>query len=191
MSFRIRAVALFCLAALASLPARAQTSGWGLGASYGSVNEVSRRFSFDNFHYTDWNGWIQFETEDHVQLRGTYGSLKTRSGAEAEGAADAPPVTSSINYGTIGVAYEFWEGDYRSGIFAGVGAYQDHPDSPPPGFESLADPRRTVFGWHAGVDGSLRVISRLSVVGRVTLHRFRNATGRSLLTANGGLLYRF
>lgn len=196
MRFRTRFAFVCFLAALASLPALGQ--GWGAGASFGSVQDVSHSFALDKFHHTDWNGWLQFELEDRVQLRGTYGQLKTR-GANSEQVVtsgsgvnfNAPVLTSQVRYGTLGVAYEFWEGDYKSGLFAGIGMYQNHPDPAPSAFEAFNDPRRTVVGWHVGVDGSIRVVSRLSLVGRFTLHRFRAGTGRSILTTNAGLLYRF
>jgi len=35
------------------------------------------------------------------------------------------------------------------------------------------------------------VLARLSIVGRVTFHKIRSETGRSLLTANAGAVFRF
>lgn len=194
----MRRLVLFlpALVALAGSPALAQ--GWGVGASAGAVNEVSRRFSVDEFHSQDWNAWIQYELDQRVQLRGTYGSLRTRAASSGQAATDGsgspiiiPELTTHVDYGTIGVSYEFWEGDYTSGLFAGVGAYKVRPSGTPAGFEEFADPRKTVFGWHAGVDATLRVVWKLSLVGRVTFHRFRAGESRSMLTADGGLQLRF
>ena len=193
-AFRILAVA--ALAALAG--SRASAQGWGVGASAGAVNDVSRRLSVDEFHSQDWNAWIQFELEDRVQLRGTYGSLRTRAAESGQPGNDAsggplivPVLTSHVDYGTLGVAYELWEGDYTSGLFAGIGVYKVRPNAAPPGFEDFRDPRRTVFGWHVGVDGTIKIVSPVSLVGRLTLHRFSAGTGRSILTADAGFKVRF
>ncbi len=189
MPIRARVLLWSILAALlAPLPARAED--WGLGASLGALNDVSHRFKIQEFHARDLNAWIEFQLEEHVQLRGTYGSLRTPAGSADE---TAQGLKSHIDYATIGVSYEFVEGqsDYTSGLFAGFGGYRVRPDTAPAGLEALADRAETVFGWHAGVDGSIRVISRLSAVGRITAHRFRSSGGRTLLTANAGLLFRF
>ena len=193
---RVTAPLIFALAALAASPAAAQS--WGVGATAGAVNDVSRRLSVDEFHSQDWNGWVQFELEDRVQLRATYGSLRTRAAESGQPGNDStgaplivPVLTSHVDYGTLGVSYEFWEGDYRSGLFAGIGVYKVRPNAAPPGFEDFSDPRRTVFGWHAGADGTVRIVSRLSLVGRLTFHRFKAGTGRSILTADAGLQFRF
>jgi hypothetical protein len=96
-----------------------------------------------------------------------------------------------IDYTTVGVSYQFWEGDYTSGIFGGVGGYKIDPDPAPARFSAFRDASETVWGWHIGVDGDLRVFARLSIVGRVTYHNVRTDTVRSLLTANAGAVFRF
>jgi hypothetical protein len=191
-----RIFALAALAALAACPALAQS--WGAGASAGAVNDVSRRLSVDEFHSQDWNAWAQFELEDRVQLRGTYGSLRTRAAESGQPGNDSsggplivPVLTSHVDYGTLGVSYEFFEGDFTSGLFAGIGVYKVRPNDAPAGFEDFRDPRRTVFGWHAGADAAVRIVSKLSLVGRLTLHRFKAGTGRSILTTDAGFLFRF
>ena len=133
-----------------------------------------------------------------VQVRGTYGSFRTRAAESGQPGNDAsggplivPVLTTRVDYGTIGVSYEFWEGDYTSGLFAGIGAYKLRPNDAPPGFEEFRDPQRTVFGWHAGVDGTFKIVNRFSLVGRLTFHRFSADTGRSILTADAGFQYRF
>ena len=96
-----------------------------------------------------------------------------------------------MDYGTVGVSYEFWEGDYTSGIFAGIGGYRIRPESAPAGFSQFSDPRETVLGWHGGVDGAFKILRPLSAVGRITVHGFRSGVRRTILTADIGLLYRF
>ena len=189
MPIRAR-VFILCVASAILAPAAVRPQDWGLGASFGALNDVSHRFKISEFHARDLNGWVEFQLEDRVQLRGTYGSLRAPAARADE---STPGLRSHVDYATIGVSYEFVEGqsDYTSGLFAGFGGYRVRPDAAPPGLEDLADHRETVFGWHAGVDGSIRVISRLSAVGRITAHRFRSTGGRTLLTANAGLLYRF
>jgi len=201
LEIRTRAAALRILAfaAIGALAgSRAFAQAWAVGASAGAVNDVSRRLSVDEFHSQDWNAWAQFELDDRVQLRGTYGSLRTRAaesgrpGNDSTGAPLTVPVlTSHVDYGTLGVAYEFWEGDYKSGLFAGIGVYKVRPNAAPPGFEDFRDPRRTVFGWHAGADATIKIVSPISLVGRLTFHRFSAGTGRSILTADAGFQVRF
>jgi hypothetical protein len=41
------------------------------------------------------------------------------------------------------------------------------------------------------VDGDLRVLSRLSIVGRLTFHQIYSESRRALLTANAGAVFRF
>jgi hypothetical protein len=177
-------------------PALAQP--WGVGASYGLVEDVSHSFSLDQFHSHDASGWIEYEVEPAVQLRGTFGSLRTtgnnseRTVTNSSGeSVVAPRLTSRIDYATIGVSYEFLEGDTRSGVFAGIGGYKIRPDAAPPGFEEFRDPSTTTLGWHAGVDGSIRLVSALSAVGRLSVHGFDSGGWRAILTADAGLAFRF
>jgi hypothetical protein len=132
-----------------------------------------------------------------VVLRGTFGSLRA-SGSNAgmtgnigSSPVTLPDLTNRINYGTLGVSYEFWEGTYTSGLFAGIGGYRIEPDAVDPALESFRDVRETVFGWHVGADAAFQVASRLSVLARLTLHKIKSTEGHSILTANAGLVYRF
>lgn len=197
MRIRIRLASWITAVAILA-GSRALAQSWGLGGSAGLVNDVSRNFSIDEFHSQDWNVWGQFELEPKVQVRGTYGSFRTRAAESGQPRNDAagnplivPVLTTRVDYGTIGVSYEFWEGDYTSGMFAGIGAYKLRPNEAPPGFADFRDPEKTVFGWHAGVDGAFKIVSRFSLVTRLTFHRFSADTGRSILTADAGFLYRF
>jgi hypothetical protein len=185
------------LAAAAALlsTASAQAQNWGFGASAGLVNDVEKRFHLDEFHRHDVNAWVQFEVEEKVQLRATFGSLKvagSNAGTTPESTnTPLPDLPDRINYASLGVSYEFWEGDYTSGLFGGIGGYRIEPESVAPGLESFRDVRETVLGWHAGVEGGVRIASRLSVLARLTFHKIKSTTGRTLLTANAGLAYRF
>ncbi|MEO8191170.1 MAG: hypothetical protein ABI682_12585 [Acidobacteriota bacterium] len=193
---RIRILLLMAGALSCGLPALAQS--WALGASLGTVDDVSHRFSFEEFRSRNLSVWGEFALEDRVRLRGTWGSLNTTGANSGRVVTDgagvnflAPELKSRIDYGTIGVSYEFSEGDYTSGFFGGIGGYRVRPDAAPAGFASFTDPKETVLGGHLGVDGSLRVWRRLSVVGRLTVHLFKSGASRSILTADGGVMYRF
>jgi len=194
MTFQRTGVA--CAMLLLAQTARAQ--GWGVGASAGLVNNVDHRFRLDEFRRHDVNAWVEYELEEKVLLRGTFGSLRV-SGANAgttpiiDGSVGAPlpDLTDRINYGTLGVAYEFWEGTYTSGLFAGIGGYRIEPQAVEPGLENFRDARETVFGWHVGAEGAVQIAARLSVLARLTLHKIKATSGRSVLTANAGLVYRF
>lgn len=170
---------------------------WGVGASIGLANDVERRLRLDEFDPRDANGWVDFQLEDHVILRGTFGSMKTSGDnagrvVEIDGEDfELPELDVRIDYGTVGVSYQFWEGDYTSGIFGGIGGYKVNPEPTEEDITDLRDFHETVFGWHIGLDGDLRVFSRLSLVGRITFHKIRSETGRSLLTANAGAVFRF
>jgi hypothetical protein len=102
-----------------------------------------------------------------------------------------PDLTEHIDYVSLGVSYQFAEAGYTSGIFAGFGGYKVRPDSVPAEIANYRDQRETAFGWHAGVDGGIQIVSRLSFVLRLTYHNIRSESGRSLLTANAGFGYRF
>ena len=196
MSIRIRTLLVAAGVALGAVPALAQS--WGAGASLGLVEDVSHRFSLDELRSRDLSAWVEFHLQEHVQLRGMYGSLRTpgANSGRVVTASDgtllvAPDLKSRVDYGTVGVSYEFWEGDYTSGIFAGIGGYRIRPESAPAGFSEFSDPRETVLGWHAGVDGAFKILRPLSAVGRITVHGFRSGGNRTILTVGVGLLYRF
>jgi hypothetical protein len=175
----------------------AQGQGWGVGASVGLTNDVDHRFALDEFRRHDVNAWVQYELEERVMLRGTFGSLRV-SGSNAGMTGDVlgsavqlPDLTDRINYGTLGVSYEFLEGTYTSGLFAGIGGYRIEPDAVEPALESFRDLRETVFGFHVGLDGAVQLTRHLSVLARLTVHKIKSAEGHSILTANAGLVYRF
>lgn len=193
----IRKILSIAFVAAGALSARAGAEDWGIGASLGLVNDVERRIRLDEFDPSDVNVWVDFRLEDHVVLRGTFGSMETNGDnagriVELDGEdVVLPELEVEIDYATVGVSYQFWEGDYTSGIFGGIGGYKVNPEPSPEDITNLRDFHETVFGWHVGLDGDLRVLARLSIVGRITFHKIRSETGRSLLTANAGAVFRF
>ena len=188
---------LFALVVLAVSTAPALAQEWGVGASVGLVNDVQHRIRLDRFDPRDASAWVDFQLEDRVLLRGTMGSMKIR-GSKAGQFADVsghpvvlPDLNERVHYVNVAVSYQYWEGDFTSGIFGGIGGYRVDPDSVASELEGFRDPKETVFGLHAGLDGDLRVFSRLSIVGRITFHKLFTDTNRSLLTANAGAAFRF
>jgi len=171
---------------------------WGVGASIGFVNDVERRFRLEGFAARDVNAWADFRLEERVLLRGTFGSMKAKgvnAGRVVSVNGEAvvlPDLKDRIYYTTVGVSYQFWEGDYTSGLFGGIGGYKVNPDpAPSAAITNCRDRNESVFGWHVGVDGDVRVLSRLSIVGRLTFHQIYSESRRALLTANAGAVFRF
>ena len=188
-------LALF-VAGLSAAPVFAED--WGVGASIGFVNDVERRFRLEGFAARDVNAWADFRLEERVLLRGTFGSMKAKgvnAGRVVSVNGEAvvlPDLKDRIDYTTVGVSYQFWEGDYTSGLFGGIGGYKVNPDpAPSAAITNFRDRNESVFGWHVGVDGDLRVLSRLSIVGRLTFHQIYSESRRALLTANAGAVFRF
>jgi hypothetical protein len=183
--------------ALGILAAPAIAKDWTIGASIGVVNDVERSFRLDDFHPRDTNVWVDFQLEDRVLLRGTFGSMEVNgdnAGLTATVGGSTvvlPDLRTQLDYATVGVSYQFWEGDYTSGIFGGIGGYKINPDPVDEDITNFRDRNETVLGWHFGVDGDLRIFSRLSIVGRITYHYVVSESKRSLLSANAGAVFRF
>ena len=195
MSIRKSVGTAVLLLGVLTVPAVAED--WAIGASIGLVNDVERSFRLDDFHPHDGNVWVDFQLEDRVLLRGTAGSMEV-NGDNAGLTATVggvpvvlPDLKTRIDYVTVGVSYQFWEGDYTSGIFGGIGGYKINPDPVDEEITNFRDRNETVFGWHFGVDGDLRILSRLSIVGRITYHYVVSESKRSLLSANAGAVFRF
>ena len=171
----------------------------GVGATIGLVNDVGGRFHVDEFKSKDVNLWADYEVQDKVLVRAMLGTLKVKganAGKDVTLVAGGPLVTlpdltEHIDYATLGVSYQFAEGGYTSGLFAGFGGYKVRPDSAPAEVANYRDQRETAFGWHGGVEGGMQIVSRLSFLVRLTYHNIRSESGRSLLTANAGFGYRF
>jgi hypothetical protein len=181
----ISALSLLLAAGVGRTSAQAWSEAFGVGASVAAVNDIGNRFRLDAFDTEDVNAWVEYRASEYVLLRGTFGSMKAR------GSDPATRPDDRIRYAALSVAYPFREGYYTSSLFGGFGGYQIRPDSLREG-DTAQDVRQTVFGFHLGVDGEFRVVRRLFLVGRVTVHFIQaDAAHRTLLTAGGGLLYRF
>ena len=193
----IRKILGIAVALVGILAVPALAEDWAVGASLGVVNDVERSFRLDEFHPRDGNAWVDFRLEERVILRGTFGSMKVngdnagRGGVVGGNAVVLPDLRTRMDYATVGVSYQFWEGDYTSGVFGGIGGYKVNPDPSPQDITNFRDRNETVLGWHFGVDGDLRVLTRLSIVGRITFHYVVSESKRSLLAANIGDAYRF
>ena len=178
-------------------PSLAQS--FGVGATIGVVNDVSERFRVEEFKPRDLNAWVDYEVQEKVIVRATVGTLRMK-GANAgqvvtppsgSSSVTLPDLTNHVDYGTLGVSYEFAEGEFTSGLFAGFGGYKIVPDAVDAAIANYRDPHETAFGLHGGVDGGVQLVSRLTLMIRLTYHNIRSSSGRSLLTANAGLMYRF
>jgi hypothetical protein len=173
--------------------------GVGIGATIGAVNDVGGKFHIDEFKPKDLNVWVDYETQEKVLVRATLGTLRLKgvnAGQTVSLSPGGPPVTlpdlkSDVDYATLGVSYLFSEAGYTSGIFAGFGGYKFKPDAVAADIANYRDQRETAFGWHAGIEGGVQLVSRLSLMLRLTYHNIRSEAGRSILTANAGLGYRF
>lgn len=176
----------------------APAQSFGVGAAIGVVNDVTNKFHIDEFSTRDLNAWVDYEVHEKVILRATLGRLRMKGVNAGQvitpfeaSSITLPDLTDIVDYGTIGVSYELVEGGLTSGLFAGLGGYTIRPEAADPSIANYRDPRETVFGWHAGVDGSAQIVSHLNLIVRLTYHNIRSSSGRSLLTANGGFAYRF
>ena len=113
-------LALLLFGALAA-PLAAQD--WGVGASIGLVNDVEDQFRLDDFGNQDANAWVEFRLEEQVLLRAAIGSMDVKgenAGRLAQLVPGSPPTAlpdleTSIEYVTVSVSYQFWDGDFTSG----------------------------------------------------------------------------
>jgi hypothetical protein len=184
-------VAGFALAA----PALAQT--FGLGATYGSVNDISHSFALNGFKPSEYTVFFDYKLDKTTLLRLTYGSMWTKqsqAGATVTtpaGASTVPGIRERINYAAVGASYLYQEGFYTGGIFGGIGGYQLNPRSAPPEFAAYQDPNERVFGFHVGLDGEFRVVKNFAVLLRVTYHNVLAHPKRQFFNADAGLVARF
>ncbi len=159
LSKRTLLCALF--AAAAAAPARPQ--GWGIGGTYGSVNNVDHSFTLDGFKPSEYTVFVDYKFEQFSLLRMTYGSMWTQQAnvgqmvPVAGGSYPVPSAKERINYLTADVSYLFWEGFYTGGVFGGIGGYNFKPQPMQPAYAAYQDPEEKVFGWNAGIDGEFRV----------------------------------
>lgn len=188
---------------LAAWPGASRLSGqtlesFGVGATVGLSNAVDHEFRLQNFDTHDANLWVQYQLDEDVQLRGTYGSLKVRGhNAGQQGLVNnttvvtLPDLPDRIDYATFSVAYQFHESGWETGIFGGVGGYRIRPESADPVYAEFQDKRETTWGLHLGVESDFQIWRRISGIVRVTYHVPQTKPHRQILTASVGLLYRF
>lgn len=196
MTILKRAGFLAVVAAVAlAAPSRAQQ--FGVGATYGWNNDVEHDFRLDGFHSPVWEGWFEMRVADDALVRATYG--RTKIGGDNVGETlnvGGAPVTmpfyrDRLDYVTVSASYLFIDGPVTTGVFGGVGGYSIRPEEVSPGLDPFRDQRERVFGWHVGIDGTVRVVGRFSVVGRATFHGILATTHRSILMTSLGAVYRF
>ena len=192
--FRVLPWILFAAASVA----RAQTGVWGVGASGGAVAAAEREFHLDDFQRSDLSAWVDYEIEDHIVLRGTFGRMHVAAHNAGQAVSEPPSevvpagLRDRVDYGLLSVSYNFFERAWTSGAFAGVGAYRIYPGIPSaPAAALLADKSETVWGFHVGLDSEVRVWRGLGVLGRVTVHIPQTNPHRVLVAADAGLSYRF
>ena len=183
-------------------PIRAQTFGgstqmFGLGATYGSVNDVSNTFTLEGFKPSEWTVWFDYRMEPSAFLRITYGSMWTEQSLVGQtvttpsGPVYVPTAKEHVNYLTFDASYLYAEGFYTGGIFGGIGGYQYVPDPMPPGYEQFQDPNAKYFGFNLGVDGEFRVSRNFGIVLRLTYHYIFATPRREFFNADAGIVGRF
>jgi hypothetical protein len=176
-------------------PALPQT--WGIGATYGSVNNINNSFTLDGFKPSEYTLWADYRMEKATLLRMTYGSMWTAQALAGQtvttpgGPATMPGYKERINYLTVDASYIYWEGFYTGGLFAGVGGYSFKPQPVAPEFAASQDLDQRVFGWNAGLDGEFRLAKYLALVLRVTYHNISAAPHRQFFNADAGFVARF
>ncbi len=182
-------IAAFALAGAA----RAQEPLFGIGATYGSVNDISHSFTLGGFKPSEYTVFFDYRVESDVLLRFTYGSMWTeqsQSGQTINGVF-VPSAKEHVNYITADASYLFAQGFYTGGIFGGLGGYQYLPHAMPAGFESYQDPEAKYFGFNLGVDGEFRLARYLSLVLRLTYHNISADPRRQFFNADAGFVARF
>jgi hypothetical protein len=169
---------------LVAAPASGQATerrAWGVGASIGLVNDVSEDWEIDGFEGAEFEGWAEYRLIDRTILRVSHGSVRPQGDIPEPEPGAPDDVVQRISYWTIGANYQFWEGDYVSGIFGGLGLYD-------------VDTQRTqedTWGWHFGVEGDLVLTGGLSLVGRLGYHWIDATPKQQFVRADAGLTFRF
>jgi len=191
-----RGILLFAIAL--SLGTFAFAQQFEIGATYGWVNDVTHDWALGNFQAPNWEGWAAARIEEGAVARLTFGSLRMPGSNVGtvipQGGGSSvvmPPYRDQVGFATLDVSYLFLQGPMTCGIFAGIGGYKLSPQGVPPEFTAYEDPRQTVFGWNAGVEGYLHLYRGLAGVGRLTFHNIFADTRRYLLEASVGAAYRF
>jgi hypothetical protein len=190
-----RSLLLAALGIALAAPARSQV--WGVGASYGSVNDVGQTFSLDGFKPSEYTLWAEYHMEKATLLRMTYGSMWTTQALAGQtvttpsGPQTMPGYKERINYISADVSYTYWEGFYTGGIFGGIGGYSINPQAVAPEFAASKDANQKVFGWNAGLDGDFRVTKNFAIVLRFTYHNVLADTRRHFVNADAGVVAKF
>jgi hypothetical protein len=189
---------LLCLplAAAVASPAFGQT--WGVGATYGSVNNVDGSFTLDGFKPSEYTVFVDYKFERNALVRMTYGSMWTEQALAGTSVttssgetATVPGAKERINSISVDVSYLVFEGFFTSGLFAGIGGYQFNPQPMPPEFAAYQDPSEKVFGFNVGVDGDFRLGKYASLVLRFTYHNVSATPHRQFFNASAGLVGKF
>jgi hypothetical protein len=189
---------LLCTLAAAALAAPAFGQAWGVGGTYGSVNDVDDSWTLDGFKPSEYTVFVDYRFERDALLRFTYGSMYTeqsQSGATVTTGsgetATVPAAKERINSVSVDVSYLMFEGFFTSGLFAGIGGYQFKPQPMPPDFSAYQDLEEKVFGFNVGVDGDFRVSKNASIVLRFTYHNVSAHPHRQFFNAAAGVVGKF
>jgi Outer membrane protein beta-barrel domain len=190
---------ILCSLAGAALAAAAlsQEPNFGVGATYGSENDVSHSVSLGGFQPSQYTIFVDYRLEKAALLRLTYGSIWTKQSQAGTivttpgGQVGMPNFKERINYLAADVSYLYSEGFYTGGLFGGIGGYQVNPQPVPPEFAPYADPSERVFGFNLGVDGEFRIVKSLSALLRFEYQNVATHPRRQFVTADAGLVARF
>lgn len=176
-----------------AMPARAQLPLFGIGATYGSVNDISHSFDLSGFKPSEYTVFFDYRIEHQALLRFTYGSMWTQQAlvGQTVNGVFVPSAKEHVNYVTADASYLFGQDFYTGGVFGGIGGYEYRPEPMPPGFEIYQDPAKKYFGFNLGVDGEFRVMKPLSIVLRLTYHNISADPRRQFFNADAGLVARF
>ncbi|MGE5414186.1 MAG: outer membrane beta-barrel protein [Syntrophomonadaceae bacterium] len=166
---------------------------FGIGATYGSVNDISHSFALEGFKPSEYTVFFEYRMERTTQLRLTYGSMWTEQSLVGQtiNGVYVPTAKEHVNYITADASYLFGQDFYTGGIFGGIGGYEYRPDPMPTGFEVYQDPSKKYFGFNLGVDGEFRVTKNFGVVLRLTYHNISADPRRQFFNADAGLVGRF
>ncbi len=189
----IRKTWILGIFAAAALAPAAHSQTFGVGATYGSVNDVSHSFTLEGFKPSEYTVFADYNLERATLLRMTYGSMWTeqsQSGQVVNGVF-VPSAKEHVNYVDLDASYLFRESFYTAGVFGGIGGYQYKPEPMPAGFEQFQDPNEKYFGFNLGVDGEFRVMKNVGIVLRLTYHNIAAHPRRQFFNADAGLVGRF
>ena len=166
---------------------------FGIGATYGSVNDISHSFKLEGFKPSEYTVFFDYRMEHSTLLRLTYGSMWTQQSlvGQTVNGVFVPSAKEHVNYITADVSYLFGQDFYTGGIFGGLGGYEYRPDPMPAGFEAYQDPSKKYFGFNLGVDGEFRVTKHVGIVLRLTYHNISADHRRQFFNADAGLVGRF